>query len=176
MPVRTFIQNSTRRLRRLSGERGTALVEFALIAPVLFLVLFGMLDFGKAFNYWNVAQQMANEGARLAAVNSAGPWTCPDLSPAGSLPDYIKCQAVTGELKDGGTFWLPNPARVCVQPAPGASSPPVAGDPIRVTVTATYNWLPLVAQKIGATQTTITGSATMRLEAPKLDGMGCTTP
>jgi TadE-like protein len=163
-------------LERFRCERGTALVEFALIAPVLFLILFGMLDFGKAFNYWNVEQQMANEGARLAAVNSSGPWTCPDGSSAGSLPDYIKCQAVTGELKNGGSFWLPNPAKVCVAPAPGASNPPAAGDPVRVTVSATYNWLPLIADKIGVTGTTITGAATMRLEAPQLNGMGCTTP
>jgi Flp pilus assembly protein TadG len=163
-------------VRRLRSERGQALVEFALIAPLFFVLLFGMLDFGKAFNYWNVEQQMANEGARLAAVNATGPWTCPDGTSAASLPDYIKCQAVTGELKNGGTFWLPNPAKVCVAPAAGASNPPVPGDPISVTVSAAYNWLPLVAQRVGATQTTITGSATMRLEAPQLDGMGCTTP
>ena len=38
---------------RLSHEeRGVALVEFALVAPILLVLLFGMLDFGRVFNYW----------------------------------------------------------------------------------------------------------------------------
>src|SRR5262245_66665975 len=83
---------SFERLREAASERGQAMVEFALVAPLLFVLLFGMLDFGKAFNYWNVEQQMANEGARMAAVNATG--TCPGASTATTLPNYIRCQAV----------------------------------------------------------------------------------
>jgi len=57
-------------LRRFSDEKGTSLVEFALIAPVLMLVLFGLLDFGKALNYWNNDTHLAAEGARWAVVNT----------------------------------------------------------------------------------------------------------
>ena len=40
-------------------ERGTALVEFALIAPLLFLLLFGIIDFGRALNYPHLAVFMS---------------------------------------------------------------------------------------------------------------------
>ena len=40
-------------MRRFNDQKGTSLVEFALILPVLALILFGLLDFAKAFNYWN---------------------------------------------------------------------------------------------------------------------------
>ena len=50
-------------------ERGTALVEFALIAPLLFLLLFGIIDFGRALDYYNQVTQLAGQGARAAAVN-----------------------------------------------------------------------------------------------------------
>ena len=163
-------------VRRLRSERGQALVEFALIAPLFFVLLFGMLDFGKAFNYWSTQQQMANEGARLAAVNTAGPWTCPDGTSASTLPAYVKCNAVTNELRNGGSFWLTNVARVCVRAAPNGPGTLNAGDPVQVVVTSTYKWLPLIAQRISVTQATITGAATMRLEAPlAAANTGCTS-
>ena len=56
-----------RALRR--DQRGTALVEFALIAPLLFLLLFGIIDFGRALDYYNQVTQLAGQGARAAAVN-----------------------------------------------------------------------------------------------------------
>jgi hypothetical protein len=43
-----------------------------------------------------------------------------------------------------------------------------------VTASATYNWLPFIGSRIGVAQTTISGSATMRLEArPTVYGAGC---
>jgi Flp pilus assembly protein TadG len=56
-------------LRKLGGrEDGAAAVEFALIAGVLSLLIFGMLEFGVAF--WQVQnlRSAAREGARVAAV------------------------------------------------------------------------------------------------------------
>ena len=54
---------------RIREERGTALVELALVLPLLLVILLGMLDFGKAFNEWMSQTHLASEGARLAAVN-----------------------------------------------------------------------------------------------------------
>src|SRR5436309_16080784 len=51
-------------------ERGTAVVEFVLVAPVLLVILFAMLDLGKAFNYWIDTTQLASSGARFAVVNA----------------------------------------------------------------------------------------------------------
>ena len=50
-------------------ESGVAITEFALVLPLLLLLLLGMIDFGKAINYWIDETHLANEGARWAAVN-----------------------------------------------------------------------------------------------------------
>lgn len=49
-------------------DRGAAAVEFALLLPVLLLVLFGLIDFGRALNAQITLTQAAREGARLAAL------------------------------------------------------------------------------------------------------------
>ena len=51
------------------GERGATAVEFALLLPVLLLVVFGIIDFGRALNAQITLTQAAREGARLAALN-----------------------------------------------------------------------------------------------------------
>lgn len=58
--------------RRASGSRGAALVEFALIVPVLFLVLFGVIEFGIALNDYQSIRQGVREGARQAVVQQEG--------------------------------------------------------------------------------------------------------
>jgi Flp pilus assembly protein TadG len=155
---RTAAARAVRHGRRRAGsEEGVALVEFALILPVLALLLFGLLDFGKGFNYWIDETHLANEGARWAVVNRN-----PDSS--GTLQQYIKSQATTGELRDGGTPSVPNPLQVCISFPAGTSN---VGDPVRVTLESTYRWLGIITNQIpGLTQTTIRGQATMRLEAP----------
>jgi Flp pilus assembly protein TadG len=150
--------------RPARSDDGVALVEFALILPVLALMLFGMLDFGKAFNYWIDETHLANEGARWAVVNK-------NPASTGTLQEYIRSQATTPELRNGGTASVADPVRVCVEFPAGTSN---VGDPVRVTVTATYKWLALIAQRLSVTQTDINGAATMRLEAkPTNYGAGC---
>jgi hypothetical protein len=54
-----------------SGDRGQSLVEFALVIPVFFLLLFGLIDMGR-FVYMNsTLSQAAREGARVAAVEAS---------------------------------------------------------------------------------------------------------
>lgn len=59
--------------RRLPGirarDRGAAVVEFALLLPLLLLLLFGIIDFGRALNAQITITQAAREGARLVALN-----------------------------------------------------------------------------------------------------------
>lgn len=157
-------------------EKGVALVEFALVAPILLVILLGILEFGKAFNYWIDQTQLASAGARWAVVNAA-PGKCADgTTTATTLQQYIQCQADTRELRNGGTNSLPNRAKVCISfpPVTGHTSP-LVGDPVRVTVTAAYRWLPLIGQKLKVVSTTLTGEATMRLEAPPTYTAGCYT-
>jgi Flp pilus assembly protein TadG len=51
-----------------SRDRGSVAVEFALLLPVLLLLIFGVIDFGRAINAQITLTQAAREGARLAAL------------------------------------------------------------------------------------------------------------
>jgi Flp pilus assembly protein TadG len=59
------------RTARASGERGQALVEFALVIPIFLALLFGILDMGRAVWANNVVAHAAREAARHAAVAPA---------------------------------------------------------------------------------------------------------
>ena len=51
-----------------SRDRGSVAVEFALLLPVLLLLIFGIIDFGRAINAQITLTQAAREGARLASL------------------------------------------------------------------------------------------------------------
>ncbi len=136
------------------------MVEFALVLPLLLLILFGMIDFGKAFNYWNDETHLANEAARYAVVNK---------NPLGgaSLEAAIKQDADSTELRDGcsgcsiGTPGID--VKFCfvngITPADTQ-----AGQPLRATVSASYHWLAYLVGKGLPLTSGLTGSATMRIE------------
>ena len=50
------------------NERGAELIEFAMVTPVLLLMMFGICDFGLLFQRYQVLTNAAREGARLAAL------------------------------------------------------------------------------------------------------------
>ena len=56
------------RLRRLSSERGSQIVEGALVLPLLLLVVLGILDFGMLFWRFESVTNAAREGARVAVL------------------------------------------------------------------------------------------------------------
>lgn len=56
---------------RSAGDRGVAAVEFALLLPLLLLIIFGLVDFGRALNAQITLTQAAREGARVAALGGA---------------------------------------------------------------------------------------------------------
>jgi Flp pilus assembly protein TadG len=150
MRIRTPLPDRLRR-RLGQGERGSVLVEFALVLPVLLIILFGCVDVGKAFNYWNDATHLANEASRWAVVNKdpnqiSG---CNGLS----LQSCIQNQADTSELRSGAQV------TICLPNGPGV------GNPIRAKVTYTYNWMPFIAGKLGVASSAITATSTMRQEA-----------
>lgn len=133
------------------------MVEFALILPLLLIFLLLILDFGRAINYWIDSTHLASEGARLAAVDKVpDDWD-------GSLQQYIKDRADTEELKTGGPTGIASPGlEVCVSYPEGRA----VGNPVMVTVSADYDWMPFLGSGfgVGLTETTIQGEATHRLE------------
>ena len=141
----------------MGSERGQAAVEFAMVVPLLCLIIIAILHFGKVMNYWLDLNQVASEGARKAAVN-----TFADSSEAEA---YIRSRLETTELRDGGTTSIPTEAAVAICAPEGTG----VGDPVTVQVTVPYS-LPFIGSTI-----TLRGTATMRLEQ-KLDytpGGGC---
>jgi Flp pilus assembly protein TadG len=58
----------TKRRSRRRRERGVAAVEFALIAPLFFMLLIGIMEMGQLFFYWNSATEATRLGARIAVV------------------------------------------------------------------------------------------------------------
>lgn len=55
--------------RSRDRDRGAVLIEFAILAMPLFMILFGIIEFGSAFSQNLDVRHGAREGARLAAVN-----------------------------------------------------------------------------------------------------------
>jgi len=68
MVNRVLLRGSNRTTR----GRGQTLVEFALILPVLLVILLGVVDLGRAIYANNVIANAAREGGRTAIVNQTG--------------------------------------------------------------------------------------------------------
>ena len=139
-------------LTRLRQERGQALVEFAVVLPVLVLIILGILYFGRYEDYSNQETAMAEQAARQAAVN---------VNPGGStvtLQNYIQQQA-TGELRYGSGD-VTGPVAVYIY-YPGGTTVGVVGQPVTACVTATVRF-PFLG--VGGISQVITQSATMLIE------------
>lgn len=119
------------------------LVEFAIIAPILIMLVMGIISFGRLENYSNQETQLAEEGARWAAV---------DNNPSGGLQSYIKSQA-SGGLQNASSqlsVWIYQPT--------GATY--AVGQPIRVCISSSAPLqLPFISKTL-----TLSENATMRLE------------
>ncbi len=108
-------------MRRRQRERGSVAVEFALIFPVVVLVIFGIIQYG--YQYWAMSQAsaIAREVARLAIVNTQ--WSCGEtwgVRQARSANIGATAPTVTRTFPGGG--------------GPGASGVVPEGTRIRVTV------------------------------------------
>ena len=57
-------------MRRVGHQHGAVAVEFALILPLLLLIVVGVLEFGRVWSQVQVFQGAAREGARCAAVQA----------------------------------------------------------------------------------------------------------
>ncbi|MCA1572392.1 MAG: pilus assembly protein [Chloroflexi bacterium] len=86
-------QTQTRR----GARRGQALVEVALMLPVILILLLGAIDFGRAFFSWVSLHQAARIGANVASIDSST--TTPDI-PAiiADETDVMNCGVVTPSL------------------------------------------------------------------------------
>ena len=121
--------------RALKREEGQALVEFALVMPILLLMILGIIDFGRAINYWNSETSLANVAARYVSVGTlptTGP--CPN---EGTISAYMTCAltnqygitTVTGSANGlvGPTYCVSVPTDSSGQPVAVSSAAPTTG-------------------------------------------------
>ena len=57
-------------MKRMKSERGAAAVEFALVLPLLLLLLLGIVEFGRVYNAQMQLTAAARDGARVMTINS----------------------------------------------------------------------------------------------------------
>jgi Flp pilus assembly protein TadG len=121
---------------RLDGQDGAAAVEFAIVASLLFMLVFAIIDFGFGFHAWNNAVNAAREGARKAAVT-------PDVS------------QITQRVKDAATGLDQTKLAVAVTCAPAGTTAFTAcgswedGDIVRVTVDYRYDMITPLPSFVG---------------------------
>ncbi len=88
-------------VRLFPGEsRGVSLVEFALLAPLLMMILLGMLGYGQYFLIAHSAQQLANDAARatISGMSPAERLSLANAAMASELPNLPSITANNATL------------------------------------------------------------------------------
>jgi hypothetical protein len=152
--VRVGVGNRTARAHSAPRcERGQALVEFSIAAPLFVLLVAGIVQFGVALNFWLDMHRIANQGARWAVVNCGPADGFDPCNP--TLETYLEQLPVAqGNNAD---------VEVCYESMTGqgpGGAEAVTGDPVTVKMTDAFTMVPI----IGVGTINLTASATMRLE------------
>jgi Flp pilus assembly protein TadG len=158
-------------VRSRCGERGAALVEFALVAPLLLVVIAGIVDFGFLFQRYEVLTNAAREGARLGSL--PGYVTCGTNSPA--VDQRVRSYVQQGLNLSAAALTVAMPSNAVVVTCPTIALPLPGGGTANVTmvnvqVTYTHNFImlgPVIALINGnwGNSMTIVTQSQMRLEA-----------
>lgn len=145
-------------MKRLKLQGGAELVEFALVLPVLLLVVFGIVDFSLLLYDKAVVTNAAREGARAGVVffYKEPPVTWPELEAQITSAVESYCSE---HLISSGTPTVTFSGLVDVLPA-GPSS----GDTIPVKVEFLYNYVVLGSFVPSLGPLTLTSTAVMRHE------------
>lgn len=77
---------------RRNVDRGAAAVEFALVLPILLLLVFGIIEFGRLYNIQTSITAAARQGARVMALNHGA---TPNSDATASLISAAKPYTVT---------------------------------------------------------------------------------
>jgi len=184
-------------LQRICGtrdaQRSQSLVEFALIAPILIVLLFGIVDFGRLVYIYATLNQAANEGARVAIRSSPLLPTDADVQAAVKnhavavgLANPCPNGPITSAIPPANQGWIyitePNPPSTAEALAPSLENAPggqvfsdasgscsainPAHDHSPLQVTIKYNFVPLtpLIQQLTVNRIVITSATTYLTE------------
>jgi Flp pilus assembly protein TadG len=139
-------------LSRRTWRRGGSLLEAAIVVPILLSLTFGAIEFGDYFFVKHTLNAAAREGARNGIVDTATNTTVQT--------------AVTSVLTaSGGTNWG---ATTTITDTSGNSvnvATVTAGNPVEVTVTATWGVCGLRPMQLISSSKLVSGSCVMRKES-----------
>ena len=142
-PTDDKLQRPCRLYRR--NRRAAAAVEFAVVAPLFFLLVFGKIEYGRMVMVQQILTNASREGARRAVLDGATTSNVTD-----TVASYLASGSITG-------------ATITVSPNPPSNAK--YGDPVTVTVSVPFNqvsWLPSPMFLGGKT---LTATTVMRRES-----------
>ncbi len=136
------------RLRRIDREAGATAVEFALLMPLLFFVIFATIDFGRMIAARITLTQAAREGVRV--------WALGNGSASGPSAADVQTAVVSAATGLSGA-------------TPAASETAcTTGQPTTVTVTYTFHFL----TPVGALSTMLSSSSPINSSDQTLTAKG----
>lgn len=140
--MRTKLEKACRSCRR--NRRGAAVVEFAVVSPVFFLLVFGMIEYGRMVMVQQLLTNAAREGARVGVLDNS---TATDVNNA--VKNYLTAAKIN------------NPTVTC---SPSTPSSATYGQPVTVTVTVPFSQVSWLPSPMFLGGTTLTASSAMRRE------------
>jgi Flp pilus assembly protein TadG len=129
---------------RWHSEDGAQLIEFALVLPLLLLVVLGIAEFGFIFQRYEVLTNAAREGARIAVL--------PGYSSA-DVQARVAAYVAAGRVPTTAANPDVTVANVAIPTTPGG--PVLSGRRVTVTYTHTYMFLTPIGAWFGATYATV---------------------
>jgi len=143
-PRRLKLEKLCRLCRR--NRRGSAVVEFAVVAPVFFAFTLGMIEVGRAVMVQQILTTASREGARQAVLDGAT---------QSAVTTFVTNYLTSAAVNAGGTTVAFNP-----------SLPTASGytGPVTVTVSVPFSQVTWSPSPIFLKGTTLTASTTMQRE------------
>jgi Flp pilus assembly protein TadG len=154
--------------RRLFGVDGAAATEFAITAPVLFLLVLGVTDYGVLMGDAATLESAARAGAEFAKANpsvTAANLTSLGLFPTGVTPTVTSVCTCVDNTWPVGTACPPGPL---IDPCAGKTNPFTSVTDPRVfqyiEVSGTQSFTPMVSFSSFGFPSSLTGQATTRTQ------------
>ncbi len=128
------------------NQGGAAAVEFAVVAPIFFLLLFGMIEYGRMVMVQQMLTNATREGARRAVLDGT---TVANVKT--TVQDYLSSGSITV-----------NNNEITCSPDPSAAS---FGDPVTVSLTVPFSRVSWLPAPLFLGSTNMSASSVMRRES-----------